>query len=162
MGKAEIAYGDRVVVGYLSTSPASKVDLMKTVAVVFGLIAISLSVGFFFASSNVSALEFPAYSDQVFETAQSDGAAIVVDVHASWCSTCRAQRRALEALIEDPRFANIVFLEIDYDTQKGLMRSFGASQRSTLIAFRGGDEIARLVGDTRRSSIEVLLAAIVD
>ncbi|MHA1560074.1 MAG: thioredoxin family protein [Alphaproteobacteria bacterium] len=135
---------------------------MKTVAIVFGLMAISLSVGFFFASSNVSALEFPAYSAEVFETAQSDGAAIIVDVHASWCSTCRAQRRALEALIEDPRFANIVFLEIDYDTQKEFMRALGASQRSTLIAFQGANEIARLVGDTRRGSIEVLLEAIID
>ena len=135
---------------------------MKIVAIVFGLVAISLSVGFIFASSNVSALEFPAYSAEAFETAQSDDAAIVVDIHASWCSTCRAQRRALEALIDDPRFANIVFLEIDYDTEKEIMRAFGASQRSTLIAFRGADEVARLVGDTRRGSIEVLLAAIVD
>lgn len=135
---------------------------MKTVAIVFGLIAISLSLGFIFASSNVSALEFPAYSDEAFEAAQSGDEAIIIDIHASWCSTCRAQRRALEALIEDPRFANIVFLEVDYDTEKEIMRAFGASQRSTLIAFRGGDEIARLVGDTRRGSIEVLLAAIVD
>ena len=135
---------------------------MKTVAIVFGLMAISLSVGFFFASSNVSALEFPTYSAEVFEDAQSDGAAIIVDVHASWCSTCRAQRRALEALIEDPRFADIVFLEIDYDTQKDFMRDLGASQRSTLIAFRGPNEIARLVGDTRRGPIEVLLEAVIE
>ena len=135
---------------------------MKTAAAIFGLIALSLSVGFFFASSNVSAIEFPSYSASAFETAQAEGAPIVVDVHASWCSTCRAQRRALEALVEDPRFAEVVFFEIDYDTQKEHMRAFGASQRSTLIAFRGQNETARLVGDTRSLSIEMLLSTIVD
>ena len=49
-------------------------------------------------------------------------------------------------------------LAIDFDTQKDVMRSFGATSRSTLIAFKGKTEVGRLVGDTKIAKIKALMA----
>jgi hypothetical protein len=71
-------------------------------------------------------------------------------------TTCRAQSKALDAL----RRAGIRGYQfvVDYDSEKDVMRSFGTSQRSTLIVFSGGRETGRLIGDTQRDTIEALLA----
>lgn len=47
--------------------------------------------------------------------------------------------------------------DVDFDTQKSVVRGFGATMQSTLIAFKGGREVGRSVGDTRKPSIERLL-----
>lgn len=92
-----------------------------------------------------------------FEAAQAAGKSIVVDIHATWCPTCRAQMAMLDRLETEDQFKDVVILRVDYDTQKDVMRSFGASQRSTLIAFRGKTETGRVVGDTREGPIRALL-----
>ncbi len=62
-------------------------------------------------------------------------------------------------LFRKPEYGAYRVFVVDYDTEKDIMRAFGASQRSTLIVFRSGAERARLVGDTSEASIEALLAA---
>lgn len=47
---------------------------------------------------------------------------------------------------------------VDFDSQKEVVRQFGARQQSTLVAFRGSAEVGRSVGDTSKSSISALLA----
>ena len=63
----------------------------------------------------------------------------------------------LDKLEKDEAFKDYVILTIDYDTQKDVMRSFGATRRSTLIAFKGKTEVGRLVGNTKLSPIKSLL-----
>ena len=42
---------------------------------------------------------------------------------------------------------------VDFDTQKDVVRQMGATMQSTLVVFRGKQEIARSVGDTNADSI---------
>ena len=56
-----------------------------------------------------------------------------------------------------PKFNDLVYFVVDFDTQKDAMKYFGARERSTLIAFNGEKETGRSVGDTERSSIAALL-----
>jgi thioredoxin 1 len=99
----------------------------------------------------------PAFSAKAFTDAQKTGKPILVAIHASWCPTCKAQAPILGALRADPKFKNLSYFVIDFDSQKDLVKQFGARMQSTLIAFKGDKEVGRSVGDTDRTSIAALL-----
>lgn len=99
-----------------------------------------------------------AFEQAAFDAAQASDKPILLHVFANWCETCHAQRAVLVKLETDASFADYVVLAIDFDTQKDVMRSFGATSRSTLIAFKGKTEVGRLVGDTKIAKIKALMA----
>jgi thioredoxin 1 len=97
------------------------------------------------------------FNDQAFAAAQKAGRPILIAIHASWCPTCKAQSPILSELTDDPKFKNLAYFVIDFDSQKDLVQRFGARMQSTLIAFKGNAEEGRSVGDTNRASIATLL-----
>jgi thioredoxin len=97
------------------------------------------------------------YTPEAFAAAQKAGKPIFVDIHASWCPTCKAQKPILSELTADPKFKNLVYFVVDFDTQKDAVKLFGAREQSTLVAFKGDKETGRSVGDTNRASIAALL-----
>jgi thioredoxin 1 len=97
------------------------------------------------------------FNDAAFAEAQKTGKPIFVAIHASWCPTCKAQTPILTQLMADPKFKDLVYFTIDFDSQKDLVRRFGARMQSTLISFKGATEQGRSVGDTNRQSIAALL-----
>ena len=103
------------------------------------------------------ATETEVFTPDAFAAAQKVGKPIFVAIHASWCPTCAAQRPILSQLMADPKFMNLVYFVVDFDSQKDAVKSFGARMQSTLIAFKGDHETGRSVGDTDRASIAVLL-----
>lgn len=92
-----------------------------------------------------------------FVAAQEAGWLILVDIAASWCPTCRAQKPIIESLAARPEYSELIILHVDFDTQKDIVRGFGARSQSTLIAFHGRHETGRSVGDTNPDSIEALM-----
>lgn len=98
------------------------------------------------------------YSKAAFDAAQRAGKPILVAVHAPWCPVCSAQKPILSALESEPRYAGLLVFTVDFDTQKDALKRFGAQKQSTLIAFNGGKETARSVGDTSAESISALVA----
>jgi thioredoxin 1 len=97
------------------------------------------------------------FEDAAFAAAQKAGKPIFVAIHASWCPICKAQKPILADLMADPKFKDLVYFTIDFDSQKDLVRRFGAQKQSTLIAFKGPTEEGRSVGDSKRDSISDLL-----
>jgi thiol:disulfide interchange protein len=106
-----------------------------------------------------NAIEIAPFQSSAFEAAKAEGKSVVVDVTASWCSTCRAQTKIIDTLAAKPEFKDVLVLKLDYDKQKDEMRSLGAQNRSTLIAFKGADETGRSVADTNPASVEQLFAS---
>lgn len=98
-----------------------------------------------------------SFTPTVFEAAQKEGKAILIDVTASWCPTCTVQKSILEKITADPAYRDIIILSVDFDTQKDVLRRFGVRSQSTLITFRGTAEQGRSVGDTNPASIRALL-----
>jgi thioredoxin 1 len=115
----------------------------------------------------VAALALPALSlasamtrnfdQKAFEAAQAAGKPILVEVHAPWCPTCKAQAPILSKLMSEPKFKNMVSFKIDFDSQKDLLRKFNVQRQSTLIVFKGKKEAGRSTGDTDAGSIAALL-----
>lgn len=92
------------------------------------------------------------------------GETVFLDYKASWCTTCAAQERVLDALkAENPDYeAKITFINIDWDiwARTEVVSSLNVVRRSTLIAI-GPDrrEIGRIVAGTGRDEIKALMDA---
>lgn len=110
----------------------------------------------FLAAASSRAAEPAAYSDAAFQAALATGEPVLIDIDASWCPTCAAQRPIIGKLLSE-RFKQIVEFRVDFDSQKDAVRKFGARSQSTLILFSKGKEAGRSVGDTNPASIEALL-----
>jgi thiol-disulfide isomerase/thioredoxin len=110
-----------------------------------------------FASASYAADKKP-FTAAAFEAAQSGGKPILIDVSAPWCPTCKAQAPILSKLMSDPRFKGMVAFNVDFDSQKDVLRKINVQYQSTLIVFKGKQEAGRSVADTNPASIEALLA----
>jgi thioredoxin 1 len=103
------------------------------------------------------AAETISYTPQAFDAAQKDGKSMLVEIHATWCPTCKAQAPILADLEKGAKFQNLLVVHVDFDSQRDAVKRFGARMQSTLITFKDGKETGRSVGDTDRSSIAELL-----
>jgi thiol-disulfide isomerase/thioredoxin len=97
------------------------------------------------------------YSADAFAAAQTAGKPILVEITAPWCPVCHAQKPILSAIEAEPAFKDLVVLDIDFDSQKDLVRHFGARMQSTLIVFKGAAETGRSTGETNANNIKALL-----
>jgi thioredoxin 1 len=109
------------------------------------------------ANASAFAESAPAFEAKAFAEAQKAGKPILLAIHASWCPTCKAQAPILSELRADPKFKDLVYFVIDFDSEKDLVNRFGVRMQSTLIAFKGEKEEGRSVGDTQRASIFALV-----
>jgi len=103
------------------------------------------------------AADWKPFTQAEFSAAQKDGKPILVDIFAPWCPTCRAQKPILEELTAKPEFKDLVVLVVDFDHQTDDVRALKAQQQSTLIVYKGAEEIARTAGETNPGNIEALL-----
>lgn len=108
--------------------------------------------------NTAEAAQFAPFTAEAFEAAQAADMPILVDITASWCPTCKAQKPIIEDLAARDAFKNLVVLQVDFDSQKDVVRALGARMQSTLIVFKGRDEVARSVGETDAAVIEAQLS----
>ncbi len=120
------------------------------------ILIVALGVGALVHAPAMAASPAP-FNAQAFADAQKAGRPILVAIHASWCPICKAQIPIVDQLTDDQKFKNLAYFVIDFDSQKDLVRRFGANRQSTMIVFKGNTEEGRSVGDTNRGSIAALL-----
>ena len=96
------------------------------------------------------------FDAKAFQSAQAAEKAILVDVTASWCPTCRQQRPIVQQI--EGEKPDLVVYEVDFDTAKDLLKQFRVQYQSTLIVFRGRKEVARSTGATDPDLIRALIA----
>ena len=125
------------------------------------LVAILAAAPLLVSPAFAAAPEAQPFDKAAYDAAIAAGRPMLVEITAPWCPTCRAQKQVMGKLLTEPRFADLLILEIDFDSQKKLVRAFGARMQSTLIVYAGGKEVGRSVGETDPGRIEALLASAV-
>jgi len=88
--------------------------------------------------------------------AAKSGRPVLIEFHADWCPTCRAQEKVVNKLVGST-YSNVLVLRVLFDSQKDLLKRFGVRQQSTLILYKDGKEVGRAVGITSSSGISSLL-----
>ena len=107
------------------------------------------------STANLAQAAEPAkFTLAAFEAAKKAGLPILVDVTAPWCPVCKAQKPILSELAGQPKFAKLVILEVDFDSQKEVLKSLKVQSQSTLISFKGEEEVGRSTGVTNKGAIE--------
>jgi thioredoxin 1 len=121
-----------------------------------GAVSIALGMGALMA---LPALALSTkFTASVLADAQKAGKAVLVEVGAPWCPTCKAQAPILSKLLGTDKYKAFVKLDIDFDSQKADLKTLNVQQQSTLIVYKGDKEVGRSTGDTNPASIEALLA----
>lgn len=97
------------------------------------------------------------FDQKSFDAAQAAGKPVLVEIHADWCPTCKAQLPILNKLSGEGAYAPIERYRVDFDSQKDLVKRFGAKMQSTLVLYRGKNELARSTGETDEGRIRAML-----
>jgi thiol-disulfide isomerase/thioredoxin len=130
---------------------------MRPVALLKPLLLAMIAVSA--TASMAAALEQKKYDAAEFKAAQEAGKPAIVHVTAPWCPTCKAQHEVLDELAAMPDYASVTLFQVDFDSQKDVVKGFKATSQSTLIAYSGANETGRLVGQTNLKAIETLVAS---
>jgi thioredoxin 1 len=97
------------------------------------------------------------FTMSAFAAAQAKGKPILVDVTAPWCPVCAKQHPILSQLEQTPELRDLVVFDVDFDSQKDVLKQFGVQMQSTLIVFSGKTEEDRATGVTDPAQIKSLL-----
>ena len=105
-------------------------------------------------SAWATALEMKPYSAAELNDIQQKGKPVAVHFHADWCSTCVAQTKSLEILKSDAQLKGITVLVANYDKEKDLRTSMKIRSQSTMVIFKGPQEVTRLAGQSKADQIK--------
>jgi len=108
-------------------------------------------------ASLATAGEIMPFSQQEFDKLTHEGKAVVLDISAPWCPTCKAQQPIIDGLMKQPAYKDVTLMTIDFDTAKPTLKQFKIAMQSTLVAFKGEKEVGRSVGDTSPTGLEALI-----
>ena len=95
------------------------------------------------------------FSEEIFEKAKASEKTVVVNSYEIWFGTCSKQTKILDQA--EKEFRNIVFLSYEQIKNKDIAQKLGIKFWTTIVVYKGNDEVARVVGQTDK---EIIYAAI--
>ncbi len=96
---------------------------------------------------------WPTFDQAKFQAAQAAGKSIVVHSFATWCTTCKAQAPSMSEAARDPKFANVVFFELDIDRDTAAVKALQFTAQAQFKIYKGGKEVGWEVGMVDRDSV---------
>ena len=113
---------------------------------------------FFLLTLSVNAMEKETtFKKESFDKAQSDGKIVVVSSWIKYCTSCAGQMKILQnaknkGKLLDIKFDNVEYFSFDV-TKKEISRLFDVKYQTTLIIFKGNQEVYRSIGETTEDLI---------
>jgi thioredoxin 1 len=83
---------------------------------------------------------------------------VLVDFHAAWCGPCRALAPAVDAVAKEYAGRAIV-AKVDVDQAPGVASQYGIVSVPTILFFKGGNAVDRVLGLVPKSSLAQRLDA---
>jgi thioredoxin 2 len=84
---------------------------------------------------------------------------VLVDFYADWCGPCKIMAPILDEVARE-RAGAVLIAKLDTDRNPRMASRFSISGIPTLIAFKGGQEVAREIGAVPRPRLDALLARV--
>ena len=107
---------------------------------------------FLFVCLSANAVEKKTnFSEEIFENAKASGKTVVVNSYEVWCGTCGEQTKILHQA--EKEFKDIVFLSYEQSKNKVVAQLLGIKFWTTIVVYKGNNEVARLVGQTDKKII---------
>ena len=92
------------------------------------------------------------FNQKLFSQAQSEGKVIIVSSWIKYCSSCLGQMKILQKAKNDGELSDIKFDNIEYFsfdvTNKEISDLFDVQYQTTLLIFKGNEEVYRSIGET--------------
>ena len=115
---------------------------------------------------NVNAMEKETtFKKELFDKAQSEGKVVIISSWIKYCSSCASQMKILkeakkQGVLSDIKFDNIEYFSFDV-TNREIADFFNIQYQTTLLIFKGDNEVYRSIGETTEGLIyEALKASI--
>jgi len=121
------------------------------------IILVSLLFIFTNSCNDISYIKFikTNFSEEIFENAKASGKTVVINSYEVWCGTCSKQTKILNQA--EKEFKDIVFLSYEQSKNKNIAQKLGIKFWTTIVVYKGNDEVARIVGQTDK---EIIYSAI--
>ena len=120
---------------------------MKKILIIFILLTIpNLSMG----SEKTTNFDLK----KLFEI-QKSGKTIVINSWNKYCSTCAAQTKVFDQAMKD--FKDVEFLFYEQDKNKDIAKTLGINYWTTIVVFKGQNEVGREMGLTDKDQIYDLI-----
>ncbi len=97
--------------------------------------------------------------DSTFAEQIKEGISLV-DFFADWCAPCRMLTPVIESVANDLK--EVKFLKLDIDSNQKTAADFQVTSVPTLILFKDGKEVNRLVGLRDENAIKQFIAPALD
>ncbi|ARJ47690.1 TlpA family protein disulfide reductase [Candidatus Pelagibacter sp. RS39] len=124
-----------------------------------------ISIFFLFSLSANAIEKETTFKKDLFDKAQSEGKIVVISSWIKYCTSCASQMKILQNAknkgeLLDIKFDNIEYFSFDV-TKKEISNLFDVQYQTTLIIFKGNQEVYRSIGETTKDLIyEALKASI--
>ena len=86
---------------------------------------------------------------------QKSGKTIVINSWNEYCSTCAAQTKVFDQAMKD--FKDVEFLFYEQDKNKDIAKTLGINYWTTIVVFKGQNEVGREMGLTDKDQIYELI-----
>jgi len=91
------------------------------------------------------------FSIEIFEEAKASGKTIVINSYEVWCGTCGKQTKILDQA--EKEFKDIIFLSYEQSKNENIAKQLGIKFWTTIVIYKGNNEVARIVGQTNKKII---------
>tara|TARA_B110000914_G_C15451158_1_gene440983 strand:+ start:39 stop:407 length:369 start_codon:yes stop_codon:yes gene_type:complete len=111
-----------------------------------------------FSFSSYALDKSTTFTNEIFKKAQADGKTVVINSWNKTCYTCGKQVKILDEA--EKEFTDILFLSFEQTKNKEIAKLLNIEYWTTIVVYKGNKEIARSIGQTKKSKIYSLIQSL--